>query len=165
MSRPTPFRRAIGSVTAALAGGALSLAMVVPAAAAPTGCAGSGQVAPTEVPTVRVADGVTFIDFDFAGVHSICLSDGTLVVGSLTGHLWERIDADGSIFMRFAETLSLDGALGFRGNATYNDAGWTSHVRTVGAPTGSLAGIEGQGTFSPLASDGSFTDLIAYTYH
>ena len=27
------------------------------------------------------------------------------------------------------------------------------------------AGIVGQGTFSPIGPDGSFSDLISYTYH
>lgn len=154
------------SVSAWLATGLL-IAWAAPAAAAqPASCVGSGQVWPIEVPAVRVADGITFVEFDFAGVHPICLADGTQVdAAPVSGHLWQRINADGSIFLRFEETLSYGGGeMHYRGNATFNAAGWNSAVRTVGVSSGPLAGIHGQGTFSPIAPDGSFSDEVFYTY-
>lgn len=153
------------SLAGALASAAL-LAGAMPVAASPTACVGSGQIWPVEAPQVRVADGTTFIDFDFGGVHPICLADGTLVpAASVSGHVWQRIDPDGSIFVRFHETLTYDGGeLQYRGNATFNASGWQSAVRTVGSGTGPLAGIVGHGTFSPISADGAFTDEIFYTY-
>lgn len=152
-------------LSALLASGLL-LATAIPASAAPSPCIGAGQVWPVETPSVHVADGVTFVEFDFAGVHPICLADGTLVPSApVAGHIWQRIDADGSIFLRFDETLSYDGGeLRYRGNATSNAGGWQSAVRTVGTSSGALSGIVGQGTFSPIEADGSFTDEIYYTY-
>lgn len=147
-----------------LAGGLL-LATAIPVAAAPEPCVGAGQVWPVETPAVRVADGVTFVEFDFAGIHPICMADGSMSIAPVAGHLWQRIYADGSLFVRFDETLSYDGGeLHYRGNATYNAGGWHSAVRTVGTTSGALSGIRGQGTFSPIAADGSFTDEILYTY-
>jgi hypothetical protein len=156
-----PVRRLLSTV---LAGGLL-LATAIPVAASPSACSGAGQVWPIETPAIRVADGVTFIEFDFAGLHPICLSDGTMTTASVEGHLWQRMYANGAVFVRFDETLSHDGGeLQYRGNAMFNAGGWHSAVRTVGPSSGSLSGIHGQGTFSPIAADGSFTDEIYYTY-
>jgi len=145
----------------------LALAIVGSAAAAPASCVGSGWVAPDpSTIEVRVADGVTFIAFEFFGEHPLCLADGTLVVGAVEGQLWQRIGSDGSVNIRFEETLFYgDGTLAYRGNATGNASGWSSHVRTVGTGTGSLAGIHGQGTFSPIdPATGAFSDEIFYVY-
>lgn len=154
---------------ASLAGTLASAALFIgalPVAASPTSCVGSGQIWPVETPQVRMADGATFIDFAFGGVHPLCLADGTFVPAApVGGHVWQRIDADGSIFVRFAETLSYGGGeLHYRGNATFNAGGWQSAVRTVGQGSGPLAGIVGQGTFSPIGADGSFSDEIFYVY-
>lgn len=150
------------------AAAALSLAIGATStvAAAPQACTGSGQVWPVETPQVRLANGNVFVEFDFAGVHPICLADGTVVPSaSVAGHLWQQTRADGSVFVRFDEVLTHDGGeLYYRGNASYTAAGWHSAVRTVGDANGSLAGIVGQGTFSPIAADGSFSDEISYVY-
>lgn len=152
-------------LSTALAAGLLLVA-AVPASAAPEPCIGAGAVGPTEAPSVSFAGGVTFVEFDFAGVHPICLADGTQVVAPVHGHLWQRIYSDGSVFLRFEEVLEWDGGqLEYRGNATFNGSGWNSAVRTVGNATGALAGIQGHGTFSPIDPvTGAFTDEISYVY-
>lgn len=148
--------------------GLLALLLAAPAAAAkPIACVGAGWVAPDPATiTTRTADGVTFIKFEFFGEHSLCLADGTEVSGTVAGKLWQRVGKNGSIKLRFYETLSVDGGtLNYRGNATLNGAGWRSHVRTVGVGTGALAGIHGRGTFSPVDPvTGAFTDEIFYVY-
>jgi hypothetical protein len=148
------------------AAGLLAISFTGTAAAAPTACGGAGYIYPTSAINSRVASDITFIDFDFAGVHPLCLADGTQVQGVVAGHVWQRLYPDGSLFVRFAERLSLNGAsLHYAGNATLNSAGWHSHVRTVGAGTGALAGIHGQGAFSPIDPvTGAFTDEIHYVY-
>jgi hypothetical protein len=158
-------RPLISMVTAGL----LALAIAGPAAAAkPAACAGAGWVAP-DVTTiqVRAADGVTFVTFEFFGEHPICLADGTQTSATISGRLWQRTGRDGAVNLRFFETLSVaGGTLDYRGNATFNAAGWHSHVRTVGTGTGTLAGITGQGTFSPIDPvTGAFSDVIFYAYH
>ena len=145
----------------------LALAMAGPAAAAPVACSGAGWVAPdASTIQVRTADGLTFVTFEFFGEHPLCLADGSHVTANATGQLWQRTGRDGSVSLRFSETLSYGGGtLDYRGNATLNSAGWTSHVRTVGGGTGSLTGIHGQGTFSPIDPvTGAFTDEIFYVY-
>ena len=156
-------RRISVFVTAAV----IASAMAGPATGAPAACSGAGWVAPDAATIqVRVADGVTFISFAFFGEHPLCLNDGSDVVASAEGRLWQRVGADGSVNLRFVETLSFGGGtLRYRGNATLNAAGWHSHVRTVGSGTGILSGIHGQGVFSPIDPvTGAFTDEIFYVY-
>jgi len=146
--------------------GMLAVAVATPVAAAPTSCAGAGIVFPVSTPEIHVADGTTFVEFDFAGEHPVCLADGARVQATVSGHLWEKIHADGSGSLRFIETLSWGGGeLDYSGNATFNASAWKGHVRTVGNGTGPLTGINGQGTFSPIDPlTGTFTDEIFYVY-
>jgi hypothetical protein len=143
----------------------LALAAVAPVAAAPVTCDGYAILTGTSNMEVRISgDGTTFIEFDFTGLHTVCLADGTVDMGTIDGRLSQRIGADGVTDIRFVETLSYDGGtLEFRGNAVGNGDVWRSAVRTVGAGTGSLAGIQGQGQFWP-AGPGVFADSIAYIY-
>lgn len=144
----------------------LALTAATPAAAAPTACTGGGVVFPVSAPEIRVAGGTTFVEFDFAGEHPLCLADGSRVQGLVSGHLWQTTHADGSGSLRFIESLSWGGGeLDYSGNATFNASGWRGHVRTVGSGTGPLVGIHGQGTFSPIDPlTGTFTDEIFYVY-
>ncbi len=155
--------RSIGPTIAAL----LVLSLAGPSAAAPEPCVGAGWVAPDLATIqVRIADGITFVEFDFFGEHPLCLADGTEVTGTVSGHLWQRVGPGGTVGLRFSETLFYDGGtLDYRGNASLNGTRWTSHVRTVGPGTGVLEGIHGQGTFSPIDPlTGAFTDEIFYVY-
>lgn len=158
--------RLMRKITLLASVGMLALAVATPVAAAPTSCAGAGIVFPVSLPEVRVAGGTTFVEFDFAGEHPLCLADGTRLQAAASGHLWQQTHADGSGSLRFVETLSwAGGELNYIGNATFNASGWIGHVRTVGSGTGALAGIHGQGTFSPIDPlTGAFTDEIFYVY-
>jgi hypothetical protein len=133
-------------------------------AAAPVPCAGTVQLTGTSNTVVRSAGGNTFVEFDFTGLHDICLADGSRVVGTLEGHLVQRTSADGDLSLRFDEVLSYGGGtLGFRGEATLADGNWQSHVGTVGSGTGPLAGMHGQGSFW-FTGPTSLADVIAYVY-
>jgi hypothetical protein len=146
-----------GLVTAALVPGAAQ-------ATAPVACAGTVQLTGTSNTQVRVAAGNTFVEFDFTGLHDICLADGSRVTGTLTGHLVQRTSADGDLSIRFDEILAYGGGtLGFRGEASLTDGAWQSHVQSVGAGTGPLAGMHGQGSFW-FTGPTSLADLIHYVY-
>jgi hypothetical protein len=133
-------------------------------ASAPAPCAGAVQLTGTSNTEVRSAGGNTFVEFDFTGLHDICLADGSRVVGTLQGHLVQRTSADGDLSLRFDEVLSHGGGtLAFRGEATLAGGNWQSHVQTVGAGSGPLAGIHGQGSFW-FTGPTSLADVIAYVY-
>ncbi|HSL97416.1 MAG TPA: hypothetical protein VK831_02475 [Candidatus Deferrimicrobiaceae bacterium] len=142
--------------------------LAMPAVAAPEPCAGAGWVAPDFATFEQRVEGqVTQVTFEFYGEHPLCLADGSQVTGTVTGRLWQQNGPNGAVSLRFDEVLSYGGGtLGYRGEATFNAAGWVSHVRTVGPGTGILEGISGQGWFSPIdPNTGAFTDEIAYTYN
>lgn len=133
-------------------------------ASAPVPCAGTVQLTGTSNTEVRSAGGNTFVEFDFTGLHDICLANGSRVVGTLEGHLAQRTSTDGDMSLRFDEVLSYGGGtLAYRGEATLAGGKWQSHVQTVGAGTGALAGIHGQGSFW-FTGPASLADVIAYVY-
>ena len=134
-------------------------------AAAPTACAGTIDLASVWNQSMRAAGPETIVSFDFAGTHDICLADGSKVAGDIVGHLVEHLAPDGSLTLHFDEVLSFDdGTVRFRGEASLIDGNWRSEVRTVGAGTGVLAGVEGHGSFYPTGPS-SFDDVIDYEYH
>jgi hypothetical protein len=146
----------------------LLLLAAAPVAAAPAACSGAGWVAPNFATLEsRVVGNMAQITFEYSGQHPLCLENGTQVTAAVAGRLWESLGTDGSVGIRFSETLSYGGGtLGFSGDATFGPAGWHSHVRTNGSGTGLLSGMRGEGSFSPInPNTGAFTDTIAYTYH
>lgn len=140
-------------------------------AAAPVACEGTVQLTGTSNVEARAADGQTFVEFDFTGIHTLCLADGTEVSGTVAGHLAQKTNASGDGTLRFDEILTYDGSapaagtLSYRGQASFAGDGskWQGHVRTVGQGTGVLAGIHGQGEFWPTGPT-SFGDRISYVY-
>jgi hypothetical protein len=150
-------------VAAGLAAAAIVIASPA-TASAPQACAGTVALTGVSNLQTRLAGSETFVSFDFTGTHQLCLADGSLVTGTVAGHLTERLAADGDLTLQFAEILSYGGGtLGYRGEATLSGSNWQSHVQTFGAGSGPLAGISGQGSFYPAGPTG-FTDLIYYTY-
>jgi hypothetical protein len=158
-------RRAKTRLVAALAAAAAAVVAIAPAdAAAPVACAGTIQLTGVSNVEVRAAGPATFTSFDFTGLHDICLADGSVVTGTVAGHLVQRQAADGDVTLRFDEVLSYGGGtLAYRGSASLSGENWQSHVATVGAGTGVLAGIHGQGSFFPTGPT-SFADVIHYVY-
>ena len=151
---------------AALTTVAAAVVAAAPAnAAAPIACAGSVNLTSVTNFAARPAGAQTLLSFDFTGSHDICLADGSLVTGTVAGHLDERLARNGDLSLQFDEVLSYrGGTLGYRGEASLSGSNWQSHVQTVGAGTGPLAGISGQGSFYPTGPT-SFADLISYVYH
>jgi hypothetical protein len=132
--------------------------------AAPEPCYGTVQLTSQSNFQVRQAGRQTFIQFDFTGLHDICLADGSVVTGIVAGHLVQRTSANGDFSLTFNEVLSYNGGtLGYRGEGSLTRGNWQSHVVTVGAGTGPLAGIHGQGTFV-FTGPASLTDVIYYVY-
>jgi len=132
--------------------------------AAPEPCEGTVQLTSQSNFQVREAGRQTFVEFDFTGLHDICLADGSVVTGIVEGHLVQRTSENGDLGLRFDEVLSYGGGtLGYRGEASLTRGNWQSHVVTVGAGTGPLNGIHGQGTFW-FTGPASFADLIYYVY-
>jgi hypothetical protein len=151
-----------GLLTSIIAGMLVAVGAAV--SSAPIPCAGTVQLTGTSNLEVRVADSHTFVEFDFTGLHDICLADSSVVTGEIAGHLMQRTSADGDLSLRFDEILSYGGGtLGYRGEASLADGKWQSHVRTVGRGTGPLAGIHGQGTFW-FTGPTSLADVISYVY-
>jgi hypothetical protein len=132
--------------------------------AAPERCDGTVQLTSQSNFQVRQAGRQTFVQFDFTGLHDICLADGSVVTGIVAGHLVQRISANGDFSLTFDEVLSYNGGtLGYRGQGSLTGGNWQSNVMTVGLGTGPLAGIHGQGTFV-FTGPASLTDVIYYVY-
>jgi hypothetical protein len=133
-------------------------------AAAPVPCAGVVLLTGTSNVEVRTAGPQTFVEFDFTGLHDVCLADGSRVQGTLAGHLVQRTSSSGDVSIHLEETLFYGGGtLDYRGEASLAKGRWQSHIQTVGRGTGPLAGIHGQGEFFPTGPT-SFADVISYVY-
>ena len=132
--------------------------------AAPERCDGTVQLTSQSNFQVRQAGTQTFVQFDFTGLHDICLADHSVVTGIVEGHLVQRISANGDFSLTFDEVLSYNGGtLGYRGEGSLTGGNWQSNVMTVGLGTGPLAGIHGQGTFV-FTGPASLADVIYYVY-
>ena len=132
--------------------------------AAPERCDGTVQLTSQSNFQVRQAGRQTFVQFDFTGLHDICLADHSVVTGVVEGHLVQRISANGDFSLTFDEVLSYNGGtLGYRGEGSLTGGNWQSNVMTVGLGTGPLAGIHGQGTFV-FTGPASLADVIYYVY-
>jgi hypothetical protein len=132
--------------------------------AAPERCDGTVQLTSQSDFQVQQAGTQTFVQFDFTGLHDICLADRSVVTGIVEGHLVQRISANGDFSLTFDEVLSYNGGtLGYRGEGSLTRGNWQSNVMTVGLGTGPLAGIHGQGTFV-FTGPASLTDVIYYVY-
>jgi hypothetical protein len=143
--------------------GVMALA-VTTTGAAPEPCAGTVQLTSQSNFQVREAGRQTFVEFDFTGLHDICLADGSVVTGIVEGHLVQRISANDDFSLTFDEVLSYNGGtLGYRGEGGLTGGNWHSNVVTVGLGTGPLAGIHGQGTFV-FTGPTSLADVIYYVY-
>src|ERR1700745_4511268 len=58
---------------------------------------------------VRQVDSQTFVEFDFTGLHDICLADHSEVTGTIAGHLAQRTSVNGDINLHFDEILNYGG--------------------------------------------------------
>jgi hypothetical protein len=132
--------------------------------AAPEPCEGTVQFTGQSNFQVRQAGNQTFVEFDFTGLHDICLADGSVVTGIVEGHLVQRTAANGDFSLTVDEVLSYNGGtLGYRAEGSLTGGNWHSNVMTVGLGTGPLAGIHGQGTFV-FTGPASIADVIYYVY-
>jgi len=132
--------------------------------AAPERCDGTVQLTSQSNFQMRQAGRQTFVQFDFTGLHDICLADRSVVTGIVEGHLVQRTSANGDFSLTFDEVLSYNGGtLGYRGEGSLTGGNWQSNVMTVGLGTGPLAGIHGQGTFV-FTGPASLADVIYYVY-
>jgi hypothetical protein len=132
--------------------------------AAPERCDGTVQFTSQSNFQVRQAGNQTFVQFDFTGLHDICLADHSVVTGVVEGHLVQRMSVNGDFSLTFDEVLSYNGGtLGYRGEGSLTGGNWQSNVMTVGLGTGTLAGIHGQGTFV-FTGLTSLADVIYYVY-
>jgi len=147
------------SVVAAIATG-----LTMSASAAPEPCSGNVQITGQSNFQVRQAGSQTFVEFDFTGLHDICLANGSEVTGTVAGHLVQRTSTNGNSSLNFDEVLSYGGGtLGYRGEASLTGGNWQSQVTTLGAGTGPLSGIHGHGTFW-FTGPTSLADVIYYVY-
>jgi len=132
--------------------------------AAPEPCDGTVQLTSQSNFEMRQVGRQTFVEFDFTGLHDICLADHSVVTGIVEGHLVQRISDNGDFGLTFDEVLSYNGGtLGYRGEGSLTRGNWQSNVMTVGLGTGPLAGIHGQGTFV-FTGPASLADVIYYVY-
>ena len=87
--------------------------------AAPERCDGTVQLTSQSNFQVRQAGRQTFVQFDFTGLHAICLADRSVVTGIVEGHLVQRTSANGDFSLTFDEVLSYNGGtLGYRGEGS-----------------------------------------------
>ena len=87
--------------------------------AAPEPCYGTVQLTSQSNFQMRQAGSQTFVQFDFTGLHDICLADRSVVTGIVEGHLVQRISANGDFNLTFDEVLSYNGGtLGYRGEGS-----------------------------------------------
>jgi hypothetical protein len=132
--------------------------------AAPEPCEGTVQFTGQSNFQMRQAGNQTFVEFDFTGLHDICLADDSVVTGIVEGHLVQRNSANGDFSLTVDEVLSYNGGtLGYRAEGGFTGGIWQSNVMTVGLGTGPLAGIHGQGTFV-FTGPASIADVIYYVY-
>jgi len=68
--------------------------VVTTTGAAPEPCDGTVQLTSQSNFQVRQAGRQTFVQFDFTGLHDICLEDGSVVTGIVAGHLAQRTSAN-----------------------------------------------------------------------
>ena len=114
--------------------------------AAPERCDGTVQLTSQSNFQMRQAGRQTFVQFDFTGLHDICLADGSVVTGIVEGHLVQRTSANGDFSLRFDEVLSYNGGtLGYRGQGILTGDNWQSHVVTVGDGTARWRESTGRG--------------------
>src|SRR5437016_11842154 len=73
---------------------ALMALAVTTTGAAPEPCYGTVQLTSQSNFQVRQAGRQTFVQFDFTGLHDICLADGSVVTGIVAGHLAQRTSAN-----------------------------------------------------------------------
>jgi hypothetical protein len=159
IQRTTPMKKIFLYTSLAV----MALAMTT-TRAAPEPCEGTVQLTSQSNFQVRQAGRQTFVEFDFTGLHDICLANGSVVTGIVEGHLVQRISANGDFSLTFDEILSYNGGtLGYRGEGSLTGDNWQSNVMTVGLGTGPLAGIHGQGTFV-FTGPTSLADVIHYVY-
>src|SRR5256886_13708751 len=115
--------------------------------AAPERCDGTVQLTSQSNFQVRQAGTQTFVQFDFTGLHDICLADRSVVTGIVEGHLVQRISANGDFSLTFDEVLSYNGGkLGYRGVDSLTGGNWQSNGMTGWLRTAPLAGIHEHGT-------------------
>ena len=155
------------ALVAALAVAAMA---AVPAQADPATtieCYGTVEITATSNMDVRTKGSNTHVSFDFTANHELCLEDGSHVMGTVTGHMKQRLGADGSLDLHFKETVYYgDGSLRFDGAASLDGGNWQSEVHSKGHGTGDLAGMKGSGNFWPTDNTGThFADHISYRYH
>src|SRR6266536_2878620 len=101
--------------------------------AAPERCDGTVQLTGQSNFQMRQAGTQTFVEFDFTGLHDICLADHSVVTGIVEGHLVQRISANGDFNLTFDEVLSYNGGtLGYRGEGSLTGAEMRSEERRVG---------------------------------
>src|SRR5438552_16003466 len=74
--------------------------------AAPEPCYGTVQLTSQSNFQVRQAGSQTFVQFDFTGLHDICLADRSVVAGIVAGHLVQRTSAHGDSGLHLDERLS-----------------------------------------------------------
>src|SRR5262249_45550747 len=74
--------------------------------AAPERCDGTVQLTSQSNFQVWEAGRQTFVEFDFTGLHDICLADHSVVTGIVEGHLAQRISDNGDFSLTFDEILS-----------------------------------------------------------
>jgi hypothetical protein len=91
---------------------------------APVACYGTVLLTGISNFQVRQVDSQTFVEFDFTGLHDICLADNSEVTGTVAGHLVQRTAANGDTNLSFNEVLSYGGGtLGYRGEASLTAIG------------------------------------------
>jgi hypothetical protein len=149
----------------------LGIAVAVLAAAPATASAENGKALCIGITTIgppsnfssTVHGDWTIEEFDFTGVHDLCLEDGSIVAAPMVGHIRRMVDGEGAGHLVVHETLSipggtLDGTVRTRFTPTTFDA----RVHVSGG-TGVLSGVSGHGVTEPTGPN-TFLSHIVYKY-
>src|SRR5437016_14079497 len=77
--------------------------------AAPERCDGTVQLTSQSNFQVRQAGSQTFVQFDFTGLHDICLADRSVVAGIVARHRGQRTSAHGGFSLTVDDVLRCSG--------------------------------------------------------
>lgn len=105
----------------------------------------------------------TVEEFDFTGIHDICLEDGSVVAGTMVGHIKRFVDAEGAGHLVVHETVSIPGGT-IEGTVrtSFSETTFDARVHVLGG-TGVLAGVSGHGVTEPVGPN-TFLSNIVYKY-
>ena len=126
-------------------------------------CIGITTIGPPSNFSSTLHGGWTIEEFDFTGLHDVCLEDGSVVSGTMAGHIKRMVDSEGSGHLVVNETVSIPGGT-VEGTVrtSFTPTTFDARVHEFGG-TGVLSGLSGHGVTEPVGPN-TFLSHIVYKY-